>query len=282
MIALVTTTDETATQIAGLALATSDISRGVEDVRINQEEANRRIAEGLDAAKRLHAVVVESATEQRRLALDGMETLGRVLTTTGDIKDTSEKSLDGLTRLAESQSRIAASIGELATQTDLASGQQRELLERQRLLAEEQVKMRQTSSAIIAAMEQMMSFQQTMVGGAHGVLWYLGAAVIGFIVTTPARTAGARTRLMLGLIASFALELIYLIPGASPTGVTWFRALVVSAAIGWIGWSAWNYADFQDATIKALKDLTSQMAAIHHLLLTRHEMAIPARLAATK
>ncbi len=164
----------------------------------------------------------EVALKQQQLSEAGLESLKKVLSTTDIIKETSEgikeaskKSLDGLEHLTESHNKITKSIAELTTQTDLASVRQKELLEHQRVLAEEQLRLQELGGEISTLMSGLLTFRNVALSTFRGALWYILYLSFVYFLSGFERFSWLRFPLFMGIIFSFGVEIFYLAPSLS-------------------------------------------------------------------
>lgn len=164
----------------------------------------------------------EVAHKQQELSEAGLESLKKVLSTTDNIKETSEsireaskKSLDGLEQLTASHNRISRSISELSTQTDLATARQKELLDQQLVLAEEQLRLQELGGEISNLMGNVIAFRNLLMSTFRGALWYMLYLSCVYMVTTLRRLSILRFPLIFGILFAFGVEMFYITPSLS-------------------------------------------------------------------
>ena len=160
--------------IGGVATKTEEIG-----------EASSRIKQSMEAA----------AEEQRRVAAQSLQALGGIADTASGISDSTSRSLSQLQKLGEAQGTAATALAGMATAAGEANVRQGELLVQQRLLAQEQEKMRSAHEEIMGSLKRL-SWLQTLLFGEFldigSVAWYIAASVLCVAFTASDHTARAR------------------------------------------------------------------------------------------
>lgn len=169
------------------------------------EEISKRTDEELKSLSEI--------SEKTTASLDEMEKFSRIQQTISNsldnVMDVTNDVADGLTELTQRQHDIIDSITQLSDTTTIANLQQHQLVEQQKILADEQEKMRVAHQEMINSLSFITKIQLLIFGEVmemKSIVWYCSMIFVIIAVSSCTYTAHARGYLFLGLILTLVIE----------------------------------------------------------------------------